>query len=692
MSQRTLSEIPVSELKGVGPKSLKKLAKLGVSTLHDLLLHLPHRYEDRSKISPIIDARSDEYTTILGTIKSTKITYGRKKIFSFVVQDSSSIINISFFSYSQAILNQFTTGGFVRCYGMVKRDNFGTKMVHPDCKIVTSLDPRESADKSYTPIYPLTEGVTNMSVRGYVKTALMMSSNMQDGELLPASDARYQFLKTLRYLHSPRADGQVEQLNNFKHPYQLALIKDELLSYNVSLLKLRRASAVHHAKSIEVDGSLREAFVKTLDFTPTGAQSRVTGEIDKDLKKDHPMMRLVQGDVGSGKTLVAAFAALSVIQAGQQVGLLAPTEILAEQHASGFEEWFGSLGVRVGWLAGRMSKKTKTAVLEKLAAGEIDLLVGTHAIFQEDVTFSNLGLIVVDEQHRFGVHQRLALREKGAKDGIYPHQLVMTATPIPRTLAMVAYADLDTSIIDELPPGRTPIKTVAMSNMRRNEIIQRIKTVCKEEGRQVYWVCTLIEESDVMEQQAATEAFEGLQLSLPDLTVGLVHGRMKSADKQAVMEGFKSGEIDLLVATTVIEVGVNVPNASLMIIENPERLGLAQLHQLRGRVGRGTVASHCVLLYKSPLTAIATERLGVLRESNDGFVIAQKDLDLRGPGELLGTKQTGLANLKVADLARDAYLIPVLQDVANQYWQTHPEKAELLLKRWQVDHEEYGSV
>lgn len=687
-----LYDIPISTLKGVGPKSLKKLDKLGISNLHDLLLHLPSRYEDRSKITPIIEARSDEYATILGTIKSTKITYGRKKIFTFIVQDATSIMNVSFFSYNQATLNMFKEGAFVRCYGMVKRDNFGTKMVHPDCKIVNSLNPRDSADKTYTPIYPLTEGVTSMALRGYVNTALSISGGIQNGELLPAGDKSYSFLETLRYLHAPRADGRIALLNDFKHPQQIALIKDELLAYNLSLLKLRRSSAIHHAKPVLPSGEIRKSFLNALPFEPTGAQVRVMGEIDEDIARNHPMMRLVQGDVGSGKTLVAALAALSVIESGQQVGLMAPTEILAEQHAIGFNEWFEPLGLTVGWLAGRMSKKAKLAVLEKLASGEIDLLVGTHAIFQQDVAFSDLGMIIVDEQHRFGVHQRLALREKGAKDGVYPHQLVMTATPIPRTLAMVSYADLDTSIIDELPPGRTPIKTVALSNMRRNEVIERIKTVCKEEGRQVYWVCTLIDESDVLEMQAATEAHEGLVVSLPELTVGLVHGRMKSSEKQAVMDGFKKGDIDLLVATTVIEVGVNVPNASLMIIENPERLGLAQLHQLRGRVGRGSVASHCVLLYRSPLNPIATERLGVLRESNDGFVIAQKDLELRGAGELLGTKQTGLADLKVADLARDAYLIPVLQDVANQYWQTTPDKAEMLLTRWQIKSDIYGSV
>ena len=433
-------------------------------------------------------------------------------------------------------------------------------------------------------------------------------------------------------------------------------------------------------------------FLAALPFSPTGAQQRVVREIATDLAKAQPMMRLVQGDVGSGKTLVAALAALQAICAGQQVALMAPTELLAEQHATNFRSWFEPLGIRVGWLAGKQKGKARIAEQQAIADGEAMMVVGTHALFQQEIHFARLGLIIIDEQHRFGVHQRLTLREKGASNGLYPHQLIMTATPIPRTLAMTAYADLDTSVIDELPPGRTPVTTVAIPDTRRADIIRRVSDACQQERRQAYWVCTLIEESEQLEAQAAEDTAADLRLQLPALRIGLVHGRMKAAEKQAVMAEFKAGALDLLVATTVIEVGVDVPNASLMIIENPERLGLAQLHQLRGRVGRGAVASHCVLLYKTPLTATAQKRLSVLRDSNDGFVIAQRDLEIRGPGELLGTRQTGLAEFKIADLLRDQALIPEVQKLARHLHERYPEHAAALIERWLPRRTDYSQA
>ncbi|MBR9858624.1 MAG: ATP-dependent DNA helicase RecG, partial [Gammaproteobacteria bacterium] len=476
------------------------------------------------------------------------------------------------------------------------------------------------------------------------------------------------------------------------HPAQQRLVMEELLAHNLSVLKVREQSQSHRARALVYPRQLVDDFLARLPFSPTGAQQRVVAEIGADLQKEVPMMRLVQGDVGSGKTLVAALAALQVIGNQGQVALMAPTELLAEQHANNFAAWLAPLGIQVGWLAGKVKGKARAEQLELLANGELGMIVGTHALFQEQVQFNALELVIIDEQHRFGVHQRLALREKGSQGEFYPHQLIMTATPIPRTLAMTAYADLDTSIIDELPPGRTPVTTVAMPDTRRDDIVARVREVCREQGRQAYWVCTLIDESEVLECQAAEDAAAELTVQLPELKVGLVHGRMKAAEKQAVMADFKDGRLDLLVATTVIEVGVDVPNASLMIIENPERLGLAQLHQLRGRVGRGAVASHCVLLYHAPLTKTAGQRLGVLRDTNDGFIIAQKDLEIRGPGELLGTRQTGLADLKIADLVRDQALLPEVQRLARYLADRHPTVVEPLIRRWLGQRDHYGKV
>nr|MBP8220605.1 ATP-dependent DNA helicase RecG [Aeromonadaceae bacterium] len=476
-----------------------------------------------------------------------------------------------------------------------------------------------------------------------------------------------------------------------QHPAQQRLIIEELLAHNLSVLQVRQRNKQHPACALPPAPDLVRRLLANLPFTPTGAQQRVVQEIQADLAQPHPMMRLVQGDVGSGKTLVAALAALQAIGQGGQVALMAPTELLAEQHAVNFGRWLEPLGLRVGWLAGKQKGKAREQQMQAIADGEVQMVVGTHAMFQEQVRFHHLVLAIIDEQHRFGVHQRLALREKGAQAGLYPHQLIMTATPIPRTLAMTAYADLDTSIIDELPPGRTPVTTVALPDSRRLEVMDRVRQACAE-GRQAYWVCTLIEESELLECQAAENTALELQQQLQGLHIGLVHGRMRPLEKQTVMEDFKAGRLHLLVATTVIEVGVDVPNASLMIIENPERLGLAQLHQLRGRVGRGAVASHCVLLYHAPLSKTAQQRLAVLRDSNDGFVIAQKDLELRGPGELLGTRQTGLADLKIADLVRDQAYIPQVQRLAQILYRQHPELVEPLIRRWLTAGEQYAQA
>jgi ATP-dependent DNA helicase RecG len=467
---------------------------------------------------------------------------------------------------------------------------------------------------------------------------------------------------------------------------------EELLAHHLSMLKVRSQSNSEPGIAVPIDEPLKQKFLASLPYQPTGAQARVVSEIEQDMQHAQPMMRLIQGDVGSGKTLVAALSSLSAISAGYQVALMAPTELLAEQHTRNFTDWFTPLGITVGWLAGKLKGKARIETLEQLELGKIQMLVGTHAIFQEQVEYKNLAMVIVDEQHRFGVHQRLALRKKGEKLGKYPHQLIMTATPIPRTLAMTAYADLDTSIIDELPPGRTPVTTVVLPDSRRGDVIERVRKAAVEQKRQIYWVCTLIDESEVLQCQAAEDAAVALRTTLTELKVGLVHGRLKAADKQQVMDDFKQGKLDLLVATTVIEVGVDVPNASLMIIENPERLGLAQLHQLRGRVGRGSVESHCVLMYSGPLSKTASKRLGVLRESTDGFYIAEKDLEIRGPGEILGTKQTGIADLKIADLIRDAALIPEIKNMAELVWREYPSNSQALINRWLAYKEEYGNA
>ncbi|WP_421249875.1 ATP-dependent DNA helicase RecG [Aeromonas sp. 603359] len=677
-----LDKIPLDSLKGVGSKMLEKLERLGLATVQDLLFHLPLRYEDRTQVWPIGDLPPGLHGAVEGEIQDTQLVMGRRRMMVCRISDGTGTLTLRFFNFTAAQKNSLAAGRLIRCFGEVRPGKYGLEMAHPEYKLLGEEQAGQT-EEALTPVYPTTEGLRQLTLRNLTDQALAQLDLYGVEELLPAGLYPHQIelAAALKLLHRPPPSVALPLLESGQHPAQQRLVLEELLAHNLSVLKVRAQAQTQLARALKPAPELVEQLLGALPFKPTGAQSRVVAEISKDLQQSHPMMRLVQGDVGSGKTLVAALAALQAIGNGCQVGLMAPTELLAEQHAINFAKWLEPLGIGVGWLAGKQKGKAREESLAAIKDGSVKMVVGTHAIFQEQVVFQRLALVIIDEQHRFGVHQRLALREKGEREGVHPHQLIMTATPIPRTLAMTAYADLDTSVIDELPPGRTPITTVALPDSRRGDVIERVKLACTE-GKQAYWVCTLIEESEVLECQAAEDTAAELQNLLPGLHIGLVHGRMRPVEKQRVMEEFKAGILQLLVATTVIEVGVDVPNASLMIIENPERLGLAQLHQLRGRVGRGAVASHCVLLYHAPLSKTAQSRLGVLRETNDGFLIAQRDLELRGPGELLGTRQTGLADLKIADLVRDQPLIPQVQKMARFLMDRHPSHVDPLIRRW----------
>ncbi|MFQ2859315.1 ATP-dependent DNA helicase RecG [Aeromonas caviae] len=677
-----LDKISLDSLKGVGSKMLEKLERLGLATVQDLLFHLPLRYEDRTQVWPIGDLPPGLHGAVEGEIQDTQLVMGRRRMLVCRISDGTGSLTLRFFNFTAAQKNSLAQGRLIRCFGETRPGKYGLEMAHPEYKLLGEEQAGQT-EEALTPVYPTTEGLRQLTLRSLTDQALAQLDLYGVEELLPAGlyPQQIDLAAALKLLHRPPPSVALALLESGQHPAQQRLVLEELLAHNLSVLKVRAQAQNQLARALKPAPKLVEQLLGALPFTPTGAQSRVVAEIARDLQQSHPMMRLVQGDVGSGKTLVAALAALQAIGNGCQVGLMAPTELLAEQHAINFARWLEPLGIKVGWLAGKQKGKAREEALAAIADGSVKMVVGTHAIFQEQVVFQRLALVIIDEQHRFGVHQRLALREKGEREGVHPHQLIMTATPIPRTLAMTAYADLDTSVIDELPPGRTPITTVALPDSRRQDVIERVRLAC-EEGKQAYWVCTLIEESEVLECQAAEDTAAELKTLLPGLHIGLVHGRMRPVEKQRVMEEFKAGILQLLVATTVIEVGVDVPNASLMIIENPERLGLAQLHQLRGRVGRGSVASHCVLLYHAPLSKTAQSRLGVLRETNDGFLIAQRDLELRGPGELLGTRQTGLADLKIADLVRDQPLIPQVQKMARFLMDKHPAHVEPLIRRW----------
>ncbi|WOB25539.1 MULTISPECIES: ATP-dependent DNA helicase RecG [Xanthomonas] len=689
-------QAPLSSLPGVGPKVADKFAARGILSVQDLWLHLPLRYEDRTRLTTIAQLQSGVPAQIEGRVEAVERGFRFRPVLRVAISDAShGSVVLRFFHFRAAQVAQFAVGTRVRVFGTPKPGQNGWEIVHPSYRVLAADEDAQLGD-SLDPVYPVLEGVGPATLRKLIGQALERLPPEAALELLPPHWLQDEHLPSLRTalltMHRPPVNTDPQQLLAGGHPAQQRLALEELLAHQLSLRRQRIALQRFHAPVLPGNGTLVQRLRAALPFQLTGAQQRVFEQIAHDLAQPSPMLRLVQGDVGSGKTVVAALAAMLAVEQGKQVALAAPTELLAEQHLTNLRGWLEPLGVRIVWLAGKVTGKARAAAMAEVASGQAQVVVGTHALMQEAVVFHDLALAIIDEQHRFGVHQRLALRDKGAGAGSVPHQLVMTATPIPRTLAMSTYADLDVSAIDELPPGRTPVQTIVLSAERRPDLVERIRAACAE-GRQAYWVCTLIEESEDpgkaapagpprIEAQAAEVTFEALSAQLPGVRVALVHGRMKPAEKQKAMLDFKQRRSDLLVATTVIEVGVDVPNASLMIIENAERLGLAQLHQLRGRVGRGAAASSCVLLYQAPLSMMARQRLETMRQTNDGFVIAEKDLELRGPGELLGTRQTGLASFRIADLARDASLLPRVQVLAERLLAEAPEIADRVVARW----------
>jgi ATP-dependent DNA helicase RecG len=686
-------ERAVTALRGVGAALAERLARLGVRRVADLLFLLPLRYEDRTQLTAIGALTPGARFAVEGEIQLTEVAYrGRRQLLTRIA-DGTGLLTLRFFHFSASQQHALTRGLRLRCFGEVRRGPLGLEMVHPEYRRI--LDERVPLEQTLTPIYPLTEGVPQGRLRALIAEALRevertgLSDALPPGVALPAGVPSLP--AALAYLHAPPRAARLDELAAGRHPAQRRLAFEELLAHTLSLKVRKRTVQAEVAAPLADPTRLAARLRAALPFALTAAQERALSDVEADLAASVPMVRLLQGDVGCGKTVVAALAAARAAGSGAQAALMAPTELLAEQHWRNFRDWLAPLGETVALLAGSQPARTRRSALTAIAAGEIRVAVGTQALFQEGVDFARLALVIVDEQHRFGVQQRLRLSEKGAQDGRLPHQLIMTATPIPRTLAMTAYADLDISVIDELPPGRTPAKTVVVPEERRPEVVERIIQACRA-GRQAYWVCPLIDESDELRAQAAEETAARLADALPGVKVALVHGRMPGAARDQTMLAFKAGRIQLLVATTVIEVGVDVPNATLMVIENAERMGLAQLHQLRGRVGRGSEASSCVLLYRTPLSALARERLKVIRETCDGFEIARRDLELRGPGELLGTRQTGLAQLRVADLMRDADLLPRVQQSADWILESCPQNVGPLAARWIGGGERYGRV
>jgi ATP-dependent DNA helicase RecG len=674
------------------PASTRKLLdRLGLRTDLDLVLHLPLRYEDETQLTSVCAALPGQTVQVEVEVIEAEVRFRPRRILVCRTREGDQELTLRFFNFYPSQVRQLTRGARLRVIGELKRSFLGAEMIHPRYRVLRGADPLPDA---LTPVYPSTAGLAQHVLRKLITRALERT-DLRDtlpSELV-ARGRLIGFGEAVRYLHNPPPDAPQDQLQARSHPAWRRIKFDELLAQQLSMRQHHRRRQAARAPALAGGHALADRLQAALPFELTRAQARVLTQMRADLARPHPMQRLLQGDVGSGKTIVAALAALQAVEAGWQVAVMAPTEILAEQHYLKLSGWLVPLGVDVTWLAGSLARKDKRAALARVAAGASAVAVGTHALFQEQVTFRNLGLAIVDEQHRFGVHQRLALRLKGtdAQQGVQPHQLMMSATPIPRTLAMSYYADLDVSVIDELPPGRTPVVTKLVSEARREEVIVRVRDACMA-GRQAYWVCPLIEESEALQLQTAMETFEAVRQTFPELAVGLVHGRLGSSEKAAVMERFTAGGIQLLVATTVIEVGVDVPNASLMVIEHAERMGLSQLHQLRGRVGRGAQAAACILLYQTPLSEAARERLRIIYEHADGFEIARHDLRLRGPGELLGARQSGVPMLRFADLETDLDLLEAARDAAERLLRNAPEHARAHLARWLGGRQEYLRV
>ena len=706
----------MSPILKIAPATQSKFAKLGIRTPFDLVLHLPLRYEDETQITRIDDLIPGETAQVEGEIIHSEVMYRPRRSLVCQLQDDSGILYLRFLNFYPSQQKQLALGKKIRALGEPRMGFFGMEMVHPKCRVAGESTPLKQA---LTPIYPTTAGLPQATLTKHIHAAL---NELELHDTLPQKILQRlhlpEFEASVKLLHQPPPDIDEGALLERAHPAWMRIKFDELLAQQLSMRVHHRERSQRVAPKLAVHGKLTERLLQDLPFALTAAQQKVWREISADLARTHPMQRLLQGDVGSGKTVVAALAALQAIENGYQVAFMAPTEILAEQHYLKLRDWLAPLGITPVWLSGSLKKKDKTAAAERIAQGDTQLAIGTHALFQNSVEFAKLGLVIVDEQHKFGVQQRLALRSKGASsksvrpepaeghdseikvvrqthherlgDSQEPHQLMMSATPIPRTLAMSYYADLDVSVIDELPPGRTPIVTKLVSDARREEVFERVRVACLE-GRQAYWVCPLIEESDALEVelQNAIETHQQLSEALPELNVGLAHGRLPPAEKAAVMAAFKAGELQLLVATTVIEVGVDVPNASLMVIDHAERMGLAQLHQLRGRVGRGAAESLCVLLFQQPLSELARARLKIIFENTDGFEIAQQDLRLRGPGELLGARQSGVPMLRFADLGEDDKLLDKARDIADEMLRDFPDAAEAHLQRWMASKHDY---
>ena len=675
---------PIISISGLGKKTSDRLNQLGIHTLEHLVFHLPKRYQDKTTITPLSEVSVNDEVLIECSIDQIEVVPSRQKqLLCYLSDDQNQRILLRFFHFSQYQKQALIRGETIQCFGEIKIGRQGLEMHHPEYRNI-SKNQTPLLESTLTPIYPLCSGISQNKMKKWVNQSLeVLKMSLLDDHFEKLTYNSMPSLKeSLFLLHHPNKNENLNQIEAFKHISQQRLIIEELATHQLSLLKTKKARKSKITNKFQIKNTLQKTLLHSLDFDLTEAQSRCVREIYEDLSNTEPMLRLLQGDVGSGKTIVAIFTLIQAVENSFQTAVMAPTEILARQHLQNFTEYLDPLNIQIAYLSGSQNTQERREQLELIESGNAKVIIGTHALFQESVNFKNLALVVIDEQHKFGVHQRLSLSQKAKK---IPHQLVMTATPIPRSLTMSAYADLDTSVIDELPPGRQPVETVALSNSRRDELIGKIRKI-SDEGRQIYWVCTLIEESEALRAESAEKTYNYLASNLEDLKVVMIHGRLTKSEKEAIMKDFEHGKINLLVATTVIEVGVNVPNASLMIVENSERLGLAQLHQLRGRVGRGSEKSICILMYQSPLSDNAIQRLEVLRQSNDGFMIAQKDLELRGPGEILGTQQTGIASMKIANIVRDAYLLKEASYYSSKMLEASEENQNALINRW-IDEE-----